>query len=45
MSKKLGEGTFGRVFLVNKISDGTKYAAKIINVQNIFSGKEKLYKY
>lgn len=39
--KKLGEGTFGKVYLVTKLDDETQYA-KIINVQNIFKGKDQM---
>ncbi|KAK8883823.1 hypothetical protein M9Y10_042922 [Tritrichomonas musculus] len=39
---KLGEGQFGEVFLVKNIDDDKLYAAKIINVQCNYSGKEQL---
>lgn len=38
----LGEGSFGKVYLVENVNDGTRYAAKIINVQNIFSGEDQM---
>lgn len=39
---KLGKGAFGKVFVVRNISDGKKYAAKIINIDKRFSGDEQM---
>ncbi|KAK8842164.1 hypothetical protein M9Y10_026393 [Tritrichomonas musculus] len=39
-NKKIGEGAFGKVYLVEN-QEGKQFAAKIINVQNILSGKEQ----
>lgn len=35
--EKLGEGTFGQVYVVNSLKDNKKYAAKIINSINMTS--------
>ena len=39
---KLGEGAFGKVYLVKNIEDDQLYAAKIINIQGDYSGKEQM---
>ena len=33
--EKLGEGTFGKVYIVNSLKDKQQYAAKIINSSNM----------
>ena len=36
--EKIGEGTYGNVYIAENLKDGTKYAAKILNVEQIFNG-------
>lgn len=40
--KELGKGSFGRVYLVKKLSDNTNYAVKIIKTENGFNGHEQM---
>ena len=40
--QKLGEGKFGKVYVVVKESDDTKYACKIININGVFSGHDQM---
>lgn len=40
--QNLGEGTFGSVYLVEKITDKSQFAAKTIKIQSIFSGTEQI---
>ncbi|KAK8894676.1 hypothetical protein M9Y10_023113 [Tritrichomonas musculus] len=39
---KLGEGSYGKVFLVKNTNDDQVYAAKIINIEGDYSGKEQI---
>lgn len=41
MLKVLGIGAYGKVFLVNKISNQTIYAMKVIKKERIKSDKQK----
>lgn len=41
-NRKLGEGTFGQVFIAKKLSDNSEYAAKILNVDENFNGQEQM---
>lgn len=41
-SQKLGEGAFGKVYVVENVNDETKYAAKIVNTNGVFSGHEQM---
>ena len=41
LKKKVGKGSFGEVVLVENQKDKKIYAAKIINVGQMFSGKEQ----
>lgn len=39
---KLGEGTFGKVYVVNRLSDMTQYAAKVIYANGMFSSHDQI---
>lgn len=39
---KLGEGSYGSVFIAENTKDNKKYAAKIINTNNGFDGKDQM---
>ena len=41
-SEKLGEGTFGKVYVVNRLSDMTQYAAKMIYSYGMFSSHDQI---
>lgn len=41
-SDKLGEGTFGKVYIVERKSDHKKFAAKIINPNGMLNGTDQL---
>lgn len=41
-SKKLGEGSYGTVYVAENTTSKQKYAAKIINVENGFDGYEQM---
>lgn len=41
-SQNLGEGALGTLFIVEKIKDKSKYAAKIINSQKVFTGDDQM---
>lgn len=41
-SQNLGEGALGTLFIVEKIKDKSKYTAKIINSQKVFTGDDQM---
>lgn len=40
--KKLGEGSFGIVYMIRNLKDNQEYAAKMIKDQDNFDGKEQM---
>ena len=41
-NKILGEGNFGKVFVVESINEDTQYAAKIIKTNGVFSSRDQI---
>ena len=41
-NQKLGEGQFGKVYVVKSFIDEIKYAAKIISTNGVFSGRDQM---
>lgn len=43
LGKKIGEGTFGTVYIAKNVESKKKYAAKLVNIeQNVFDGREQM---
>ncbi|KAK8886595.1 hypothetical protein M9Y10_042059 [Tritrichomonas musculus] len=42
IDKEIGSGAFGKVYLIESIKDNKKYAAKIINIEEGFSGDDQM---
>lgn len=40
--KKLGEGAYGKVYIAKNIHDNNEYAAKLINIEHGFDGREQM---